>query len=286
MIWIDLEHKLPTDTDIAGWTPWTPEKWAAWLAQSKVLVEQLAALEASGKRKERNKLIDDNSNHWGALKDWLHAISSGKCWFSETRDVYSHYDVEHFRPKKKAHELKAANHRDGYWWLAFDYMNFRLCGTVGNRKKGVWFPLRQGSLCSTFVCRCEESEDTYLLDPINADDVDLLAFDDEGKVIPAPGITDWESQRVTATIKYLKLNEHQPLSEARRKVWQQVNGLVAEFQDAKNRQAVGTNPVMKERIRNVRVRLRELTRREAELSSVARCCLHFRNDPQLLKLIG
>jgi uncharacterized protein (TIGR02646 family) len=286
LIWIDLEHKLPTDDDIPGWTPWTPERWAAWLAKSKVLINELAVLEADGKRKERNELIDDNSDHWGEVKEWLAAISWGKCWFSETRDVYSHYDVEHFRPKKIAHELNAANHRDGYWWLAFDYMNFRLCGNVGNRKKGVWFPLRHGSLCSTFACRCEESEDTYLLDPVNEDDVNLLGFDEEGRVVPAPGISAWEVQRVTETIKCLKLNEHEPLSEARRKVWQQVNRLIAEYQDAKHRHALAYNPVMKERIRNALARLRELTVRDAELSSVARCCLQFRNDPQLSRLIG
>jgi uncharacterized protein (TIGR02646 family) len=286
MIWIDLKHKLPTDTDIAGWTPWTQARWAAWLANSQRLVDELAALHAASKREERNALIDANAGHWGELKGWLLALSWGKCWFSEVRDLYSHYDVEHFRPKKEAKGLVAINHRDGYWWLAFDYMNFRVCGNVGNRKKGGWFPLRQGSLCSTFAQPCEESEDTYLLDPVNDDDVDLIAFDEEGKVIPAPGISEWDVLRVTETIKRLKLNEHQPLSEARRKVWQKVSGLVEEFQHARSRCAANTNPAMKERIRNVRDLLRNMTEREAELSSVARWCVHFRNDPQLARLIA
>jgi hypothetical protein len=286
VIWVDLEHKLPTDNDIAGWNPWTPERWAAWLAKSKALVDKLAALEAAGKRKERNELIDDNSDHWGELKEWLLALSSGKCWFSEVRELYSHYDLEHFRPKKEAKALEATDHRDGYWWLAFDHMNFRVCGTVGNRKKGGWFPLRQGSLCSTFAQPCEESEDTYLLDPINEDDVDLLAFDEEGKVIPAPWISGWEIHRVTETTKRLKLNEHQTLSEARRKVWQQASRLIEEFQYAKSRYAAGTNPAMKERLLSVRSRLRSMTNREAELSAVARWCVHFRNDPQLARLIA
>lgn len=72
-----------------------------------------------------------------------------------------------------------------YWWLAFDYMNFRACGNVGNRKKGGWFPLKDGSLCSTYSAPCEESETRYLLDPVDDDDVALIAFDEEGKVIPA-----------------------------------------------------------------------------------------------------
>ena len=30
MIWIDLEHKQPTDTDILNWTPWTQVRGEAW----------------------------------------------------------------------------------------------------------------------------------------------------------------------------------------------------------------------------------------------------------------
>jgi len=285
VIFIDLEHKKPTDTDIPGWTPWTPARWDTWLAKSRQLVAEMAALQAAGKRDERNALIDANSGHWGALKEWLLVLSGGKCWFSEVRELYSHYDVEHFRPKKEAKALDGAE-RDGYWWLAFDYMNFRACGNVGNRKKGGWFPLRHGSLCSTYAAPCEESEARYLLDPIDDDDVSLIAFDEEGKVIPAPGASDWEQQRVQETVKRLKLNEHVPLAEARRKVWQTVDGLIKDFHKAKARCGAGTNPAAKAKLTEVRGRIREMTDPAAELSAVARWCLLLRNDPQLSRLVG
>ena len=285
MIWIDLEHKLPTDTDIPNWQPWTQAKWDAWLAKSQQLASDLAALDAAGKREERNALIDAKSAHWGALKEWLQALSAGKCWFSEVREFYSHYDVEHFRPKKEAKSLDDAE-RDGYWWLAFDYMNFRLCGNVGNRKKGGWFPLREGSLRSTYAHPCEESETRYLLDPIDDDDVALIAFDEEGKVIPMPGITAWEQERVIETVKRLKLNEHVPLAEARRKVWQQVDKLIEDFTNAKTRCNTGNNPAAKEKLRQVRARVREMTHPTAELSAVAKWCVLFRNDVQLARLLA
>lgn len=285
MIWIDLEHKRPTDTDIPGWIPWTQEQWNTWLAKSAQLIAELAALEAEGKRAERNELIDANSGHWGALKEWLLALSGGKCWFSEVRELYSHYDVEHFRPKKEAKALDGRE-RDGYWWLAFDYMNFRVCGNVGNRKKGGWFPLKDGSLCSTYAEQCEESETRYLLDPIDDDDVALIAFDEEGKVIPMPDLSPWERERVIETVKRLKLNEHVPLAEARRKVWQLMDKLIEDFNTAKCRCSAGNNPAAKERLRQVRARVREMTSPSAELSSVARWCLLLRNDPQLSKLMG
>ena len=285
MIWIDLEHKRPTDTDIPNWTPWTQVQWAAWLAKSAQLVADLAALDDAGKRDERNALIDANRDHWGALKAWLLALSAGKCWFSEVRELYSHYDVEHFRPKKEARALDASL-RDGYWWLAFDYMNFRACGNVGNRKKGGWFPLKDGSLCSTHAEPREESETHYLLDPIDDDDVALIAFDEEGKVIPMPGVSAWEQARVDETVKRLKLNEHAPLAEARRKVWQQVDNLIEDFTKAKSRCGTGINPAAKTRLTEVRARVRAMTSPTAELSAVARWCLLMRNDPQLSRLVG
>lgn len=285
MILIDLEHKLPTNTDIPNWKPWTQAQWDAWLAKSAQIVADLAALDLQGKCDERNALIDANSAHWGKLKDWLLALSAGKCWFSEVRELYSHYDVEHFRPKKEAKALDASL-RDGYWWLAFDYMNFRVCGNAGNRKKGGWFPLKDGSLCSTHAQPCEESETRYLLDPIDDDDVALIAFDEEGKVIPMPGSSTWEQDRVIETVRRLKLNEHAPLAEARRKIWEQVDRLIKDFNEAKSRCGKGNNPGAKAKLTNIRARAREFTDPSAELSAVARWCILVRNDRMLNKLLA
>jgi hypothetical protein len=285
MIFIDLANKKPTDTDIPNWAPWTSPQWNAWQAKSVQLVAEMETLEAAGKRNERNALIDANSAHWGKLKPWLEALSGGKCWFSEVRELYSHYDVEHFRPKKQAKSLDGIE-RDGYWWLAFDYTNFRLCGSVGNRKKGGWFPLRDGSLISTYKHRCEESEAIYLLDPVDATDVNLIAFDEEGKAIPAPNCSDWEKQRVDESVKRLKLNEHPPLPEARRKIWQRMTGLINGYLEAKARCSTGTNPAATEKLRGICKQVRKMTKHTEELSAVARWCVLVRNDPQLSRLIG
>lgn len=285
MIWIDLEHKLPTDADIPGWVPWTKAEWDAWLAESTRLVNELAELTADGRIKERGELIDAHSAQWTKLKPWLLALSAGKCWFSEARELYSHYDVEHFRPKKEAKALDGTV-RDGYWWLSFNYMNFRVCGNVGNRKKGGWFPLRAGSLCSTYGQRCEESETAYLLDPVDIEDVKLLVFDEEGKVTAKPGASEWERHRVSETIGRLKLNEHATLAEERRKIWTKVSSLIARYQQAMAGCQTGGNEVLKEKARNAAKQVYEMTRRTAELSAVARWCVYFRNDPHLTRLVA
>lgn len=289
MRFIDFENKTPVntplDSDFPTWSPWSQEKWDQWLSVSEYHKSQMQKLHSDSKKKERNEYIDSNSAHWGELKEWLKVLSKGKCWFSEVRELYSHYDVEHFRPKKEAKNLDKTI-RDGYWWLAFDYTNYRLCGNVGNRKKGGWFPLKEGSICSTYDTPREESEDIYLLDPTNPYDVNLLAFDEEGKAIPAPDCSEWEVQRVNETITRLKLNGHSDLAEARRKIWQQVNREVELFFQSKARCAKGGNPAAAEKLKEHCRRIRELTSPDAELSSVAKWCIAFKANPQLLKLVA
>lgn len=125
-----------------------------------------------------------------------------------------------------------------------------------------------------------------MLDPIDDDDVALVAFDEEGKVIPMPSSSEGEQARINETVKRLKLNEHTPLAEARRKVWQQVDRLIDDFMAAKVRCRAGNNPVAKTKLTEVSSRVREMTNPAAELSAVARWYLLVRNDPQLSRLVS
>jgi len=119
-------------------------------------------------------------------------------------------------------------------------------------KREAGFRSKRVPQCSTYAAPCEESEARYLIDPIDDDDVALIAFDEEGKVIAMPGCSAWERERVSETVKRLKLNEHVPLAEARRKVWQQVDRLIDTFTEAKARCGAGNNPVAKEELRSTR----------------------------------
>jgi uncharacterized protein (TIGR02646 family) len=275
----------PATPDSPYWIPWTEAKWQAWLTRSQQYNQRLTELNDASDTTTRNGYIEARSAHWGKLKDWLKVLSYGKCWFSEVRDLYSHYDVEHFRPKAHSKSIDGEE-RDAYWWLAFDYTNYRLCGNVGNRKKGNWFPLREGSLVSDFQAQAEESEEPYILDPTDANDVSLISFDDEGKAIPSPGVSDWEEKRVNETIKRLKLNEHNDLAEERRKVWLKVTTEIEEYLKHKARCTNGGNPVALEKVRAHCVNIRNMTLISAELSSVARWCVMFRNDSQLSRLVA
>jgi len=284
MRWIDFENKLPTDTDIPGWSAWSPDKWKKWLDRSSEYLKEATRLHQEEGVKARNDYIKSKSKHWGKLKDWLRALSHGKCWFSDTKDKFSHYDVEHFRPKSEAKEIDKTV-RDGYWWLAFEYTNYRICGNVGNRQKGGWFPLREKSLCSTFDCQCEESETRYFIDPTDPEDVNLIAFNEEGDVVAAPGSGQWEVERVEESRKRLKLNEHDDLPEERRKVWQKMSRHIESYLTAKSKINSARNPAIETKLREHVREIKQMLKPDVELSSVATWCLLLRNEPLLLKLV-
>src|ERR1035437_7197143 len=100
------------------WSDETPDQ--TWLSKAKSLTEQL---KAAPDKASRNKIIDDNENVWRELRDWLLTLSHQKCWFSETRNLFTHgFDVEHYRPKKNVkNQDGSVRDENGYWWLAFDW---------------------------------------------------------------------------------------------------------------------------------------------------------------------
>lgn len=247
-----------------------------WLLKAKTLNDQLDAAETKA---ERDKIIDDNSEVWGELKPWLAERSLGKCWFSESRDSFSHWDVEHYRPKSAAKSLDGTERDDGYWWLAFDWRNLRLCGNVGNRKKGSFFPLRPGTHQATAADRNTDDEFPLLLDPIRLDDTLLLTFDENGDVKPLADLDDWSRSRVEESIKRYKLRDHEALMEARRDVWSKCIREVNYCQNLIDDMDKNPSATKREAIRLQMLKLREMVLFEAEFSATASECLRS-SEPQ------
>jgi uncharacterized protein (TIGR02646 family) len=189
----------------------------------RLLQELRAAPDATA----RNQIIDDNSTVWGELKKWLLGLSHEKCWFSEAKDCFSHWDVEHYRPKKSARDAEG-NEQEGCWWLAFDWQNLRICGNAGNRKKGTYFLLRAG--CARIAPLGDvRSEDPQLLDPADADDPNLLSFNVEGRAIPTASVHDeWERDRVKYSIERYNL-DFGPLMDKRKAVWAECWSRIQEY---------------------------------------------------------
>jgi hypothetical protein len=252
-----------------------------WCERAKDL---LAQLKKAPDRATRNDLIDKNSALWRELKDWLLSLSHGKCWFSEAKDCFSHWDVEHYRPKKSAKHLSGTSD-DGYWWLAFDWQNFRICGNVGNRKKGSYFPLRKG--CTRAAPHGDlRYEQPLLLDPADEEDPNLLFFNLEGSPIPAPHITDdWERTRVVNSVLRYKL-DHPPLIDRRKTVWSECWRQIQRYLTELARyHADPTNVIARESVKNAQSRLREMIREDTEFSSVARACIVATGNERVISLL-
>lgn len=242
---------------------------AEWMQEAERLTEML---KAAPNKTERDKIIDDNAHVWRRIRDWLAKFSNNKCWFSEARNTCFYWHVEHFRPKKEAEEPD----RDGYWWLAFDFRNYRLCGSVTNSKKGSYFPLHPSSPVAGPSDNFED-EVYLLIDPTCIADVNLISFIG-GNVIPSCERDTWEWKRANYSIMRYKLNDHKPFVREREKVWNKCKNRVEQLaikmkeeQDAARRGR--PSPVRLAKIRILSRKIKRMTSPRTEFSATARAFL-------------
>lgn len=205
---------------------------AAWLVQANALLAQLAVASLL----QRARLIKNNAPLWSAIKDVLWMAGGEKCWYSEVLLPVGQVEIEHFRPKGRLSSEKFP----GYWWLAFNWQNYRVASHLANtrrydklnrglRGKGGYFPLVAG-VRGTFIPNpvpndplCIGCETPLLLDPVDANDVRLITFDQDG--LPKPDSyhckTKTASERVSKSIEFYSLDDG-ILSARRSDVWKRV----------------------------------------------------------------
>lgn len=223
---------------------------------------------------------------WKELFVPLSNLSNGKCWYSEALDVMSDRDIDHFRPKGRAINVDGiprAN-ENGYWWIAYDYTNYRFSSQYSNqlRKdkfdpekatggKWVYFPLFEGSIAASNKVQCDD-EDIMLLDPCDRDDPPLLTFDSRGIAIPnaAAVLEDRDRIRVETSIKLYHL-DHTPLKELRERTWDRCQRFIDEIRK------ISTNPdgvsqKGRNRVKFLKDEIRSMTKKTEELSAVAIAC--------------
>jgi hypothetical protein len=254
MIYINLEDKTPP---------------TGWLQKARRVAKQL---EDAATQTERDEIIDKNAKVWGELKDWLLEQSHGKCWFSEAKDCFTFWEVEHFRPKKSAKDMDG-NEREGYWWLAFDWTNFRICGKVGNVKKGTFFPLCPGSHTATSRNRNTDDEIYYLLDPTKRQDPLLLTYNEDGGTAAREDLKGWSRDRATYSVTRLKLDEFQPLRDARRGVWQECRRRINKCANLLKQLDEAPTAAKNQAVEDQLAELAAMAKPEKPLSAVATECL-------------
>ena len=254
-----------------------------WLRKAQSLLQSLNAAADDATRKQ---LIETNQAVWKELLPWLRKITKGKCWFSESRGACQYWEVEHFRPKGAAKNLDGTERTEGYWWLAFEWGNFRLCGGVSNRKKGCYFPLRNGTHIGTSANRNIDDEDPYLLDPTKLEDPPLLTFNRNGDINPTPNMPAWNTERATVSITRYKLQEHEEFVEARRDTWAKCELEINKCRNLLNDQSQNPTATNKQQIHAQMEKLREMGDFYSEFSAVANDCLRSCPEPFFHKLAG
>ena len=224
-------------------------------------------LEAAKSDDERKAIIDKNRKVYRKFHDWLLKQSNGKCWFSDTDALFVHFDVEHYRPKKQAKDHDGTE-REGYWWLAFDWKNLRICGNVGNRKKGAFFPLRDVAAAATSAARDIDDEAPYLLDPSCFRDTVIVEFNEIGKIVAAPHTNAWDQERLQVSVERYGL-DFDRLEQARKGIWAKCQRLINQCQNQMKKLSKGADGDVTQYFE----RLGEMVNPNQPLSSVAISCL-------------
>ena len=245
------------------------------------LTKQLKALSP----KKRSDFIDKHSDYWGKLKDHYSNISNGKCWYTEAKDSASIYHMDHFRPKKRVIALdprevsgiRTTNSNEAYWWLAFDWKNYRFAASIPNTSKGSYFPLKYGTDAAKQGADSSK-EWCGLLDPADEYDVSLIAFGIDGKVYPACVDADcWDSIRVLLSIRVYNL-DCVSLVDARKEIQQTCKAKIELIKNAQKEYAETHSTVYRDMLKKYIKELKDMTKPTAEFSAVARN--YIRNDAE------
>ena len=171
MRYIDLSIIKTTDPDVV-----------AWLSDAKSHLGELSKLATHDDRKK----YMTKYNIWSQFKPILIRYYGEKCWYSECSLEGSFGDVDHFRPKgKSTDDKKIIILSDGYWWLAYDYLNYRLSCEKSNRNfggggKNDMFPLKPGTIPAT---QGNKNDIPILLDPCVDSDVALIDCNEAGEIV-------------------------------------------------------------------------------------------------------
>jgi len=185
----DIELLIPAD--------WVDKAREAWeyvdekieTARAKAESEHKTPVEIEETVVEtRKKAIIAKSSIWRDAGKIIKNVMHDKCWYCETLEVRSDMPVDHFRPKNSVAECPS---HPGYWWLAFDWENYRYSCTFCNERRtdvenktagGKWdhFPIFEPPAWARTATDNWRLERPQLLDPLEIDDTKLLTFHEDG----------------------------------------------------------------------------------------------------------
>ena len=277
MRFIDIERL----EELEDWPPGTylaqqysPQQWRERLRKAE---EELHAAPDSA---TRNKIFSKYSDLWSQAKYYFRLHSHDKCWYCETSTSGFTGDIDHYRPKGRVAESPS---HQGYWWLAFEWRNWRfVCrycnslnkdpetGRVGG--KADHFPLLHGEaqrITSPDDYEYYEEllcEDPKLLDPTEPGDSDLITFTSEGLPIPVEQDTRLDKyERARASIEIYHLDSTR-LKNRRKQVFANVKGYIEEYRRSMRKWEKEHDHFAYDRARKAARKLGRMIAKDAEYS--------------------
>lgn len=254
-----------------------------WIDKANAVTNQLRSAATS---EERKAIIQANEGLWrdDRLRNWLLQFFNNKCWYTEASESVSPIHVDHYRPKGKATELDG-NEAVGYWWLAFEWTNYRISGHLINSKKSDIFPIVEGARANPDDPLSIRFEAPLLIDPLT-DQAWLISYekDEDGCIaVPAAGIDEAEELRAVKTIEILGLNRIDKLNKKREVTWDDCMQLLADYKGASLEPQVFKAIFQAKAV----LELRKMIQYNREFSSVAEACIRKQApEPVRAQIVG
>jgi uncharacterized protein (TIGR02646 family) len=212
-------------------------------------------------KRARNKAINTKSYVWRAFGESVKSLSSEKCWYCESLEDRSYMPVDHFRPKSCVNECPD---HDGYWWLAFEWTNYRYCciycnsHTTGKNSSGGkqdHFPLVNAPNWVKEENGDLHTEEPMLVDPCDPADPNLITFHETG--FPREVVRDEQSvkyKRANKSIEIYHLH-HNKSVKTRKRLAILIRNLVGEIETLQVGQFEGVDTS-----HQIKARMKDLTK--------------------------
>lgn len=178
-------------------------------------IDALATLRSKGTLEDKKKYLRSAqaSTIWRSFYERLPDRFKNKCWYCEAEEIRTDMPVDHFRPKGKVDE---DDEHEGYWWLAFDWKNYRcactFCNSVRNFEetqggKGSHFPIFNKENRAYSSTADYHDERPAILDPCDPSDDRLIWFDEDGVPEPISSADAEQAQKVNNSKELFHLHE-------------------------------------------------------------------------------
>jgi uncharacterized protein (TIGR02646 family) len=250
---------------------------------------------------QRKAFIKRKENLWKDLRPYLAAVCGRdqrqddfKCWYCEAKTSRFTYHVDHFRPKGRVKDRDRPE-EPGYWWLAFDYRNYRLsceyCNTPHRDDDetpacGKWdqFPLRDGSSRVQDPNLNVNDEVRLLIDPLKHSEVIFLSFEDTGRPRHLLPEGTYGGLMAARTIEVLNLDQPR-INEARKQLALTCQRLVEDGNEEYASFSRTGSVAAREKFDGICQQLRDLIQPWSEFSAMARACLRGTGQEWVLDLV-